>query len=114
MTVNMGTQTYEMSRKQAKAILVTAKKFANCNIYGIEKGNVVIMLDEKYADDMSLKKAVGEYKQKGFNVHIVCLLELLKGNIFRCCSCISVWILFNFYHSHSSFLLFRLATNSIC
>ena len=65
----MGTQTYEMSRKQAKAILVTAKKFANCNIYGIEKGNVVIMLDEKYEDDMSLKKAVGEHKKKGFNVH---------------------------------------------
>lgn len=41
MTVNMGTKTYEMSRKQAKAILGTAKKLANCNIYGIEKGNVV-------------------------------------------------------------------------
>ena len=42
MTVNMGTQTYEMSHKQAKAILGTAKKLADCNIYGIEKGNVVI------------------------------------------------------------------------
>lgn len=37
-----------MSRKQAKAILGTAKKLANCNIYGIEKDNV---------DDMSLKKS---------------------------------------------------------
>ena len=69
MTVNMGTQTYEMSRKQVKAILGTAKKFANCNIYGIEKGNVVIMLNEKYEDDMSLKKAVEDYKKKGFKVH---------------------------------------------
>ena len=69
MTVNMGTQTYEMSRKQAKAILGTAKKFSNCNIYGIEKGNVVIMLNEKYEDDISLKKAVWEYKNKGFKVH---------------------------------------------
>lgn len=69
MTVNMGTQTYEMSRKQTKAILGTAKKLANCNIYGIEKGNVVIMLNEKYEDDMSLKKAVGEYESKGFRVY---------------------------------------------
>ena len=69
MTVNMGTKTYEMSHKQAKAILGAAKKFANCNIYGIEKGNVVIMMNEKYEDDMSLKKAVGEYKKKGFKVH---------------------------------------------
>lgn len=65
MIVNMGTKTYEMSHKQAKAILGTAKKFANCNIYGIEKGNVVI----KYEDDMILKKAVEEYKKKGFKVH---------------------------------------------
>lgn len=69
MNVNMGTQTYEMSRKQTKAILGTAKKLANCNIYCIEKGNVVIMLNEKYEDDMSLKKAVVEYKKKGFKVH---------------------------------------------
>ena len=65
----MGTKTYEMRHKQAKAILGTDKKFSNCNIYGIEKGNVVIMLNEKYEDDMSLKKAVEEYKKKGFKVH---------------------------------------------
>lgn len=69
MIVNMGTKTYEMSHKQANAILEAAKKLANCNIYGIEKGNVLIMLNEKYEDDMSLKKAVGEYKKKGFKVH---------------------------------------------
>ena len=69
MTVNMGTKTYEMSRKQAKAILETAEKLADCNIFGIEKGNVVIMLNEKYEDDISLKKAVGEYEAKGFKVH---------------------------------------------
>ena len=69
MIVNMGAKTYEMSRKQAKAILETAKKLADCNIYGIEKGDVVIMLNEKYEDDMSLKKAVGEYVAKGFKVY---------------------------------------------
>lgn len=69
MIVNMGAKTYEMSRKQAKAILGTAKKLADCNIYGIEKGNIVIMLNEKYEDDMSLKKAVGEYEAKWFKVY---------------------------------------------
>lgn len=69
MIVNMGTKTYEMSHKQAKAILGTAKELADCNIYGIEKGDVVIMLNEKYEDDISLKKAVVEYKKKGFKVH---------------------------------------------
>ena len=69
MTVNIGTKTYEMSRKQAKDILGTAKKFGNCNIYGIEKGNVVIMLNDKYEDDMRLKKEVEDYKKKGFKVH---------------------------------------------
>lgn len=69
MIVNMGTKTYEMSSKQAKAILETAKKLADCNIYGIEKGNIVIMLNEKYENDMSLKKAVGEYEAKGFKVY---------------------------------------------
>ena len=27
------------------------------------------MLNEKYEDDMSLKKAVEDYKKKGFKVH---------------------------------------------
>ena len=69
MIVNMGAKTYEMRRKQAKAILETAEKLADCNIFGIEKGNVVIMLNEKYEDDMSLKKAVGEYVAKWFKVY---------------------------------------------
>ena len=29
----------------------------------------MIMLNEKYEDDMNLKKAVDEYKKKGFKVH---------------------------------------------
>ena len=69
MTVNMGTKTYEMSRKQAKAILGTAKKLADCNIYGLEKGNTIIMLNEKYEDAVSLNKAVKAYEEKGFSVY---------------------------------------------
>lgn len=70
MTVNMGTKTYEMSSKQAKAILGTAKKLADCNIYGLEKGNTIIMLNEKYEDAVSLNKAVKAYEEKGFKVYL--------------------------------------------
>lgn len=69
MTVNMGTKTYEMSNKQAKAILKTAKKLADCNIYGLEKGNTIIMLNDKYEDAVSLNKAVKAYEEKGFRVY---------------------------------------------
>nr|DAX05508.1 MAG TPA: hypothetical protein [Bacteriophage sp.] len=70
MTVNMGTKTYEMSSKQAKAILETAKKLADCNIYGLEKGNTIIMLNEKYEDAVNLNKAVKAYEEKGFKVYL--------------------------------------------
>lgn len=69
MIVNMGAKIYEMSRKQAKAILETAKKLADCNIYGIEKGNTIIMLNEKYKDAVNLNKAVKGYEKKGFRVY---------------------------------------------
>lgn len=69
MIVNMGTKTYEMSSKQAKAILGTAKKLSDCNIYGLEKGNTIIMLNEKYEDAVSLNKAVKAYEEKGFRVY---------------------------------------------
>nr|DAV95052.1 MAG TPA: hypothetical protein [Bacteriophage sp.] len=70
MTVNIGTKTYEMSSKQAKAILETAKKLADCNIYGLEKGNTIIMLNEKYEDAVNLNKAVKAYEEKGFKVYL--------------------------------------------
>lgn len=69
MTVNMGTKTYEMSRKQAKAILGTAKRLADCNIYAIEKDDAIILLYEKYEDSDSLNKAVKAYEEKGFKVY---------------------------------------------
>lgn len=69
MDVNIGKHVYKMTNRQANTILESVKKLADCNIYGLEKGNTIIMLNEKYEDNMSLKKAVGEYVAKGFKVY---------------------------------------------
>ena len=69
MIVNINNSTYEMNSKQYKGVLKTASKAVDRGIYAVEKNKVAIMLNEKYEDDMSLKKAVGEYKKKGFKVH---------------------------------------------
>lgn len=70
MVVNIGKHVYEMTNRQAKAILETAKKLADCNIYGLEKGNTIIMLNEKYEDAVNLNKAVKAYEEKGFKVYL--------------------------------------------
>lgn len=69
MVVNIGKHIYEMTNRQANAILESAKKLADCNIYGLEKGNTIIMLNEKYEDAVSLNKAVKAYEEKGFKVY---------------------------------------------
>mgnify|MGYP000153074758 CR=1 FL=1 len=69
MVVNIGKHVYEMTNRQANAILESAKKLADCNIYGLEKGNTIIMLNEKYEDAVSLNKAVKAYEEKGFKVY---------------------------------------------
>jgi hypothetical protein len=35
----------------------------------LEKGNTIIMLNEKYEDAVSLNKAVKAYEEKGFRVY---------------------------------------------
>ena len=69
MVVNIGNHVYEMTHRQAKAILKSAKKLADCSIYGLEKGNTIIMLNEKYKDAVNLNKAVKGYEKKGFRVY---------------------------------------------
>jgi hypothetical protein len=58
-----------MTRWQSKAVLESAKRLADCNIYAIEKDDAIILLYEKYEDSDSLNKAVKAYEEKGFRVH---------------------------------------------
>ena len=58
-----------MTRWQSKAVLESAKRLADCNIYAIEKDDAIILLYEKYEDSDSLNKALKAYEEKGFKVH---------------------------------------------
>ena len=61
---------YTMDEKQLQSILKLAKnKFRSdkkSGIYAVEKGNVVQMLNEPYETAQDLRKAITQYKCKGF------------------------------------------------
>lgn len=69
MKVNIGDHVYEMTSWQSKQFLKSTKRLANCNIYAVKKGDMIIMLNEKYEDAESLNKAVKGYEEKGFKVY---------------------------------------------
>ena len=69
MIVNINNSTYEMDSKQYKGVLKTASKAVDRGIYAVEKNKVAIMLNERYGDDMSLRKNVDQYVEKGFKVY---------------------------------------------
>lgn len=60
-----------MGEKQYKAVLKTAKdKFRaekQTAIYAVTKGNVTQMLKETYSNAEELRKAISQYKCKGFH-----------------------------------------------
>lgn len=64
MIVNINNSTYEMNSKQYKGVLKTASKAVDRGIYAVEKNKVAIMLNERYGDDMSLRKNVDQYVKK--------------------------------------------------
>jgi hypothetical protein len=59
-----------MGEAQLKSILKLAKDKCRADkqsaIYAVEKGNVVQMLAEPYANAEELRKAIAQYKCKGF------------------------------------------------
>ena len=69
MIVDIGGKIYDIGKKQAIGLLKVASKKIEHGIYAVEMNNVQIMIKEEYNDKYSLKKAVGEYKKKGFKVH---------------------------------------------
>lgn len=69
MIVNINNSTYEMNSKQYKGVLKTASKAVDRGIYAVEKNTVAIMPNERYEDDISLRKNVDQYVEKGFKVY---------------------------------------------
>ena len=61
---------YTMAEQQLKSVLQVAKnkfrKDKQTAIYAVVKGNVVQMLNEPYDTAQDLKKAIAQYKCRGF------------------------------------------------
>lgn len=61
---------YTMGEEQLKSILTLAKKAFRTDhksgIYAVVKGNVVQMVNETYDTAQDLRKAISQYKCKGF------------------------------------------------
>lgn len=69
MKVILENSVYEMNRKQFLAVSEVAKKAVKCGIYAIEKDGLAEMKKETFDSKEDLRKAVAEYKIKGFNVY---------------------------------------------
>lgn len=69
--VLLNNHQYSMGWKQLKTVLQTAKdkfrKEKQTAIYAVTKGNVTQMLNEPYANAEELRKAIAQYKCKGFH-----------------------------------------------
>ena len=60
---------YKMTVQQKKSILGIASRMIKKGIYAVEFEGVCELLKEKYTTDEDLKRAVAEYREKGFEVH---------------------------------------------
>ena len=69
MNLIMGNKVYKMTIKQKKSVLSIASRMIKKGIYAVKKSGVCELLKERYYDDAELKKAVEEYKEKGFKVY---------------------------------------------
>ena len=62
-------KVYKMTNKQEKSVLGIASRMIKKGIYAVEYDGVCELLKEKYTTDEDLKRAISEYKEKGFEVH---------------------------------------------
>ena len=69
MRVLLNNHLYDMDRKQFDGVLKVAKKAVKHGIYAVEKGGTAEMKKETYSNKEEHKKAVAEYKEKGFKVY---------------------------------------------
>ena len=69
MNVIIGETLYEMNRKQLRGVLEAASSLIPFGIYAVQKDNVCELRKDEFENAEELKKAVGVYKEKGFNVY---------------------------------------------
>ena len=69
MKVLIADHAYKMTIRQKKSVLSIASRMIKKGIYAVEYEGVCELLKEKYTTDEDLKRAVFEYKEKGFTVY---------------------------------------------
>lgn len=68
MKVIVNDNLYEMTRKQLNSVLSIAKEQIPFGIYAVEKNGICELRKDTFDSENELKKAVLEYKNKGFKV----------------------------------------------
>lgn len=69
MNVIIGETLYGMNRKQLRGVLKAASSLIPFGIYAVQKDDVCELRKDEFENAEELKKAVGVYKEKGFNVY---------------------------------------------
>lgn len=69
MRIIIDRNVYKMTIRQKKSILSIASRMIKKGIYAVEYEGVCELKKEKYTTDEDLKRAIAEYKEKGFEVH---------------------------------------------
>ena len=69
MNVIIEETLYGMNRKQLRGVLEAASSLIQFGIYAVQKDNVCELRKDEFENAEELKKAVGVYKEKGFNVY---------------------------------------------
>ena len=69
MNVIIEETLYGMNRKQLRGVLEAASSLIQFGIYAVQKDNVCELRKDEFENAEELKKAVVEYKEKGFKVY---------------------------------------------
>lgn len=69
MKVKVGNRLYEMSKKEAKAVLAVASEQVSFGIYAVEKGDYLELLNHKATSKTQFKKDVRTFENLGFKVY---------------------------------------------
>ena len=67
--VHILKKVYEMPEKDAKGVLAVAKEQVPFGVYGVKKGDQLVLLNMKAKSRTQLKKMIREFKNQGFLVY---------------------------------------------
>ena len=69
MKVHILEKVYEMPEKDAKGVRKVAKEQVPVGVYGVKKGDQLVLLNMKAKSRTQLKQMIREFKNQGFLVY---------------------------------------------